>query len=407
MTHLMSHYGVHAVPEGAAPMGGRPRQTRMSVAKRIAVVMAVALVVAAGLVLLSGCGNSSTPVGSSPAPSDSTSLTRIEVTTTTFADQITALAGHRGDRIPDPLINGGFSYQGFGRFQLLQGTAGADTAAGGGQQGPQFFWRDGRFVWTDGRLMEVDEELIRIMQEKGLPFPDHQPTLADPAYQLLGVKDFSDLSTEQALAAFVRELAGLGWWVRHTYIDTFDPLAVTFVLDGADNDRFVEDVLLRAVLSARTRGLAIDSARVHYQSHPGGEPQYLNPGMDLDEAAATLWPQPPATPGNDTVRATMAAALPGEEAYPGWVLRLLEVSSSFLESRRVTIWVEAAAADADGAQAEAYSSEVLATVRSLNAEKQAGIAVVRVDVVDAEGNLVFGARCDLDLGHDSFSSSLP
>ncbi|NLT35274.1 MAG: hypothetical protein GXX83_05200 [Gaiellales bacterium] len=193
--------------------------------------------------------------------------------------------------------------------------------------------------------------------------------------------------------------------MRHTYIDAVDPLAVTFVLDGVDNDPFVEDVLLRAVLSARARGLAIDSARAQYQSHPGGEPQYLNPGMDLEEAAAKLWPEPPATPDNDAVRAVVAAAPPGAEAYSGWSLRLLEVSSTFLESRRVTIWVEAA--EADGERGEAYVNEVLATVRSLNAEKQAGIAVVRVNVADAEGKLVFGARSDLDLGSDSLSVSLP
>ncbi len=185
----------------------------------------IVLAVAAVLVLPSGCGSPS-------ALGDSTSGTRVEVTTTTAASQPTALAGHRGDHIPDPLINGGYSYRGYGRFQLLEGTAGSDTLPGGEGSGPDFFWRDGRFVWAPGRLMEVDGDLIRLMREKGMPFPDHQPTLADgPTYVF--VTDFSGLPTEQALSLFVRDRGGLGWWVRHTYIDAREPLVVTFTVDGA------------------------------------------------------------------------------------------------------------------------------------------------------------------------------
>lgn len=369
----------------------------MSFARCFALRRVLALAVAAGLVMLSGCGSPS-------APRDSTSVTRIEVTTTTAASQPTALAGHRGDHIPDPLINGGYSYQGYGRFQLLERTAGSEASPGNEGGGAEFFWRDGRFVWAPGRLMGVDEELIRLMKEKGLPFPDHQPTLADgPTYVSVG--DFSGLPAEQALALFVRDLGGLGWWVRHTYIDSLEPLAVTFALDGADNDPFAEDVLLRAVVQARTRGLVINSARVEYAGHPGTEPQDLSPGTDLEETAAKLWLEPPAAPDNDTVRAMVEAALPVEEAYPGWTLRLLEVASTFLESRRVTVWTQAAAATRE--EAEAYANEVLAAVRSLNAGEQAGIAVVVIGVTDPEGASIAGARGDLDLGRDSFYVSLP
>ncbi len=332
-------------------------RARRGTARVIVVVgvmaLACVLVAGVGLVLLSGCG-------ASPPFGDSTSATRIEVTSSTLIDPPTALMAQGAYGIPDPIINGGYSYLGYGRFQLLQTTAGSDTAAGGGEHGSQFFWRDGRYVWEDGRLMEVDEGLIRLMREKGLSFPDHQPSLADPTYQRLGVVDYSGLSAEQALSALVHELGGLGWWVRHTYIDAFEPLAVTFALEEDDNGPFVEEVLLRAAINARTRGLAIASVRVEYLGHTSGRPQELNPGDNLEEAAAKLWPVPPPAPDNDAVRAMVAAALPGEGAYPGWILRLLEVASTRLESRRVTVWVEAP--HADRAQAEAYMNEVLETV---------------------------------------------
>ncbi len=376
-------------------MRARTGTARVIVAVGVMVLTCV-LIAGVGLVLLSGCA-ASPPVG------DNTSATRIEVTTTTMANPPTGRIGHRAYGIPDPIINGGYSYLGYGRFQLLQTTAGSDTAAGGGH-GSQFFWRDGRYVWEDGRLMEVDEGLIRLMREKGVDFPDHQPSLADLPDHHSGV-DFSGLSTDQALSALVRELGGLGWWVRHTYIDAFEPLAVTFALEEDDNGPFVEEVLLRAAIHARTRGLAIASLRVEYLGHSSGRPQELNPADNLEEAAAKLWLVPPTTPDNDAVRAMVAAALPGEGAYPGWILRLLEVASTRLESRRVTVWVEAP--HADRAQAEAYMNEVLETVRSLNAEHGAGVAVGYVSVVDAGGNAVSGARCDLDIGRDSFFVNLP
>ncbi|NLE73734.1 MAG: hypothetical protein GX604_03770 [Actinobacteria bacterium] len=360
-------------------------------------VLACVLVAGVGLVLLSGCG-------ASPPFGDNTSATRIEVTSSTLIDPPTALMAQGAYGIPAPIIDGGFSWLGFGRFQLLQTNAGSNTAAGGGH-GSQFFWRDGRYVWEDGRLMEVDEGLRRLMREKGLSFPDHQPSLANPAYQRLGVVDFSGLSTDQALSALVHELGGLGWWVRHTYIDALEPLAVTFALEEDDNGPFVEEVLLRAAINAGTRGLAIASVRVEYLGHSSGRPQELNPADNLEEAAAKLCPAPPTAPDNDSVRAMVAAALPGERAYPGWTLRLLEVASNPLESRRVTVWVEAP--HADRAQAEAYMNEVLETVRSLNVEHGAGVAVVYVSVVDTGGNAVSGARCDLDLGRDSFFVNLP
>ena len=43
----------------------------------------------------------------------------------------------------------------------------------------------------------------------------------------------------------------------------------------------------------------------------------------------------------------------------------------------------------------------MVSVLSLNAERQTGIAVVRVDAVDPGGTPVFQARWDLDLGRDS------
>jgi len=103
----------------------------MCFAKCFALGRALASATAAMLVMLPGCG-------SPTAARDSTSVTRIEVTTTTAASQPTALAGHRGDHIPDPLINGGYSYQGYGRFQLLAGAAGSETSPGGGGGGGSF-----------------------------------------------------------------------------------------------------------------------------------------------------------------------------------------------------------------------------------------------------------------------------
>ncbi|MHB8869564.1 MAG: hypothetical protein ACYC8U_12320 [Thermoleophilia bacterium] len=320
------------------------------------------------------------------------------MTTTTVAGQVSeAMSGFRGDSIPMPFIDGGYAYFGYGRFQLLGTVDGPDKLSGAEENGPHFFWRDGRFVWADGRLMEVDEGLLRLMEDKGMPFPDHQPTLAEVGD--LDATDLSAYSTELALLVVVRELGGLGWWVRHTYIDAREPLVVTFSLDETANGPFVEDILLRAVLRARTRGLAIDSAQVEYEGRPDEQPRTLTDGGDLEKAATELWLAPPATPDNDVVRAMIEADLPSAEAYPGWNLRLLEVSSTLLESRRVTVWVEMA--DGDRVEAEAYAAEVLASVLSLNADRQTGIAVVRVDAVDPGGNPVFQARWDLDLGRDS------
>ncbi|MHB9116199.1 MAG: hypothetical protein ACYC6T_16625 [Thermoleophilia bacterium] len=374
-------------------------------------VVVVGLTVVVGLVALWGCGTrsaaentSSTDTGGSQTitvsqpPSGTTPSTRIEVTTTTVAGQVSeAMSGFRGDSIPMPFIDGGYAYFGYGRFQLLGTVDGPDKLSGAEENGPHFFWRDGRFVWADGRLMEVDEGLLRLMEDKGMPFPDHQPTLAEVGD--LDATDLSAYSTELALLVVVRELGGLGWWVRHTYIDAREPLVVTFSLDETANGPFVEDILLRAVLRARTRGLAIDSAQVEYEGRPDEQPRTLTDGGDLEKAATELWLAPPATPDNDVVRAMIEADLPSAEAYPGWNLRLLEVSSTLLESRRVTVWVEMA--DGDRVEAEAYAAEVLASVLSLNADRQTGIAVVRVDAVDPGGNPVFQARWDLDLGRDS------
>lgn len=376
----------------------------------LAIVAGVAVVL--GVLGQWGCGarsasepTSSTSTGGaqtstvSQPPAGTTPSTRIEVTTTTVAGQDVAegLSGFRGDLIPMPFINGGYLYSGYGRFQLVGTVDGPEKLSGAEENGPHFFWRDGRFVWAGGRLMEVDERLLRLMEDKGFHFPDHQPTLAEVGD--LGATDLSGYSTELALLVVVRGLGGAGWWVRHTYIDSLEPLVVTFSLDETDNGPFVEDILLRAVLRARTRGLVIDSARVEYEGRPGEQPRPLVEGVDLGEAAAKMWLAAPATPDNDAVRAMIEASLPSEETYPGWNLRLLEVGSTLLESRRVTLWVEAA--DADRQEAEAYAAEVLASVLSLNSEKQTGIAVLRVDVVDPGGTPVFQARWDLDLGCDS------
>lgn len=387
------------------------RQTRSTAA-----VIVVGLAAVLGLVGSWGCGTGSALEPASPtslggsqtsavsppqpgAAPDTTPSTRIEVTTTTMAGQAVAegLSGFRGDLIPQPIIDGGYLYSGYGRFQLVGTVDGPEKLSGAEENGPYFFWRDGRFVWSDGRLMEVDERLLRLMEEKGIAFPDHQPTLAEVGD--LGATDLSGYSAELALLVVVRGLGGAGWWVRHTYIDSLEPLVVTFVLDETDNGPFVEDVLLRAVLDARTRGLVIDSALVEYENRPGEQPRALTDGVDLEKAAAELWLTPPTAPDNEAVRATIEADLPSEATYPAWNLRLLEVRSTFLESRRVTLWVEAA--DAGREEAETYAAEILASVLSLNAEKQTGIAVLRVDVVDPGGGPVFQARWDLDLGRDS------
>ncbi|MHB1344118.1 MAG: hypothetical protein ACYCX3_07135 [Thermoleophilia bacterium] len=377
-----------------------------------ALVVVVGSAVVLGLLGQWGCGTrsaseptSSTGTGGSQITTVSlpaagtTPSTRIEVTTTTVAGQAVAegLSGFRGDLIPMPFINGGYLYSGYGRFQLVETLDGPEKLSGAEENGPHFFWRDGRFVWADGRLMEVDDLLLRMMEDKDISFPDHQPTLADVGD--LGATDLSGYSTELALLVVVRELGGLGWWVRHTYIDSLEPLVVTFSLDETDNGPFVEDILLRAVLRARTRGLAIDSARVEYEGSPGEQPRALTDGVDLEKAAAELWLAAPATPDNDAVRAMIEANLPSPEAYPRWNVRLLEVSSTLLESRRITVWVEVA--DGDRVEAEAYAAEVLASVLSLNAEKQTGIAVVRVDTVEPGGTPILQARWDLDLGRDS------
>ncbi len=376
-----------------------------------ALLIVAGLAVVLGLVGQWGCGTRSASEPTSPTGTDgsqtstvslpaaeTTPSTRIEVTTTTVAGQfLEAMSGFRGDLIPMPFINGGYLYSGYGRFQLVGTVDGPEKLSGAEENGPYFFWRDGRFVWADGRLMEVDERLLRLMEDIDISFPDHQPTLAEVGD--LGATDLSGYSTELALLVVVRGLGGAGWWVRHTYIDSREPLIVTFALDETANGPFVEDVLLRAVLDARTRGLGIDSARVEYEGRPGEQPRALTDGVDLEKATAELWLTPPAVPDNEAVRAMIEARLPSEETYPGWSVRLLEVRSTFLESRRVTLWVEAA--DADREEAEAYAAEVLASVLSLNTEKQTGIAVLRVDVVDPGGHPVFQARWDLDLGRDS------
>jgi hypothetical protein len=284
------------------------------------------------------------------------------------------------ENVPRPSVSGGYGYDGYGHFYLL---AANDTP------GRSFYWRDGHFVWADGSLM------------------DASAYYDSSAY--LGVPDFSGSTTKEALTGSVNELYGLGWWVRHTYIDSSRPLAVSFVVDDADNGPFIEDILLRQLLYAQRHGLSVDKVGIEYRSRPKAGHRDLTPAEGMARAAAKLWLTPPAGADNKALQATIAARLPGGVNHPGWTVKLLEVTSTYLESRRVTLTIAATGDQTTGdgvtgpprsarELAEAYATNMLALVRALNADEGAGIAILRFDALDAHGTPLARERWDLDLG---------
>ena len=194
-------------------------------------------------------------------------------------------------------------------------------------------------------------------------------------------------------------LSGLGWWVRHACIDSLKPLGVTFAVDDGDNGPFIEDILLRHFLYARTFGLNVDKLGIEYMSRPDLGHRDLTPTEGIAQLATKLWLAPPAGADNQALQTTIAAQLPGEAARPGCAVRSLEVTT-YLESRRVTLAV-VAAGDRPAYQAKGYAADVQALIRALNADQGAGIAVLRFDAVDAGGALLVRERWDLDLGRHS------
>lgn len=70
--------------------------------------------------------------------------------------------GFEAEGIPQPVVDGWYSYKGDGRFTT--------------ESGLEFFWRDGEFVNPDGTLLQVPESLNAMLKAKGLPPIEHQPT---------------------------------------------------------------------------------------------------------------------------------------------------------------------------------------------------------------------------------------
>jgi hypothetical protein len=275
------------------------------------------------------------------------------------------------ENVPWPPVSGGYGYEGYGHFYLVDAN---DV------RGESFSWRDGHFYWADGGLID--------------PGPYD-------ASGWLGIPDFSGATAKEALTASFRELSGLGWWVRHAYIDSQRPLAVTFGMDEADNGPFVEDILLRQFLYVQARGLSVDKLGIEYGSRPGIGHRDLTPAEGMAQEATKLWLRPPAAADNNALRAAIAARLPGGADHPGYTVRLLEVTTSYLESRRVTLAIALTGDRANREQAAGYAAEVLALVRALNADEGAGIAVLRFDALDGSGTPLVQERWDLDLGRHS------
>jgi hypothetical protein len=274
--------------------------------------------------------------------------------------------------VPRPEVSSSYGYEGFGHF----------IAYGASPSGRPFFWRDAHFVWSDGSL--ADESTYDSAGWLGRDLPE-----------------FSEDTPKEALSYSVGKLlSGLGWWVRHTYIDSREPLAVTFVVDDADNGPFIEDILLRHILFARLRGLSVDALGIEYTSRPDLGHRDLTPAEGMAQTAATLWLTPPASADNGALRATIAEGLPGGADHPGYTIRLMEVSTTYLESRRVTLSVVLAAGQ-PVEQAKGYAADMLALVQALNANEGAGIAVLRFDAFDAAGAPLVQERWDLDLGRHS------
>jgi hypothetical protein len=277
--------------------------------------------------------------------------------------------------VPNPPVSayGYDSNDFYGHFFLINGND---------LRGPSFFWRDAHFVWADGSYVDTS-------------------TYDSAAWLGSDLPDFSGSTTKEALIYSVdRLLSGLGWWVRHTYIDSPKPLAVTFVVDDADNGPFIEDVLLRHFLFARMRGLSVDKLGIEYESRPKLGHLDLTPPEGMAQAAAKLWLAPPAGADNQGLQKTIADRLPGGADHPGYTVRLLEVTTTYLESRRVTLSLTMAAGQT-AEQAKGYAADMLALVQALNADEAAGIAVLRFDAFDAGGAPLVRERWDLDLGRHS------
>jgi hypothetical protein len=278
------------------------------------------------------------------------------------------------ENVPRPwgIGGSGYGYEGHGHFYLVGPE---------GQTLESFYWRDGHFVWADGKLADYQPGVMNL--------PDWQ-----------NVPDSSERTIKDTLNLLVNYLSGLGWWVRHTYIDSLKPLAVTFAVDDGDNGPFIEDILLRQFLYARYYGLNVDTLGIEYTSRPGTGRQNLTPAEGMAQSATKLWLKPPEGTDDQALNTAIAAQLPGEAARPGWTVKSLEVTTTYLESLRVNLTV-VAAVGRPAEQAKAYAADVLALIQALNAEQGAGIAVLRFDAFDAAGAPLVRERWDLDLGRHS------
>jgi hypothetical protein len=276
------------------------------------------------------------------------------------------------ENVPRPPVSGSYGYEGYGHFFAYDVYP----------RSRSFSWRDAHFVWPDGSLMDASAYDSAAWLGRGLP-------------------DFSEETPKGALGYSVGKLlSGLGWWVRHTYIDSQEPLAVTFVVDDADNGPFLEDILLRHFLFARMRGLSVDKLGIEYKSRPNLGHRDLTPTESMAHAAAELWLTPPPGADNQALQATIADRLPGGANPPSYTVRLLEVTTTYLESRRVTLSLVMAAGQ-PAERAKDYAADMLALVQALNADEAAGIAVLRFDAFDAGGAPLIRERWDLDLGRHS------
>ena len=161
--------------------------------------------------------------------------------------------------VPRPQVSSSYGYEGFGHF-IAYGAYPTDRP---------FFWRDAHFVWPDGSLADA-------------------ATYDSAGWLGRDLPDFSAETPREALSYSVGKLlSGLGWWVRHTYIDSKEPLAVTFVVDDADNGPFIDDILLRHMLFARLRGLSVDKLGIEYASRPDLGRRDLTPAEGMAQAAAS------------------------------------------------------------------------------------------------------------------------
>lgn len=145
----------------------------------------------------------------------------------------------------------------------------------------------------------------------------------------------------------------------------------------------------------------MDTLGIEYRSRPDIGHRNLTPAKGMAQLAAKLWLTPPPGADNKALQATIAARLPGGADHPGYTVRLLEVTTSYLESRRVTLAIVATGDQSARDQAAGYAADVLALIQALNADQGARIAVLRFDAFDAGGAPLVRERRDLDLGRHS------